>query len=309
MRSRTSLVLSATLLVFASGPVAAQDKPPLSTIIPGTIFAEISIAAGSGRPGSPHTAHFDVFNPLFGSITAETSAIYQSQIDLATQLNRSIGSQLSTFPLGASTGGFTFTLDPTLGTFSRSSDSFGPLFTQRAFTVGRKKLSVGMNYLRRTYDTFDGLDLRDAETKFYFPHNDCCPGQNPTTGVPVGDGSALNPYFEGDVLEARLGLNLDTATFAFFGNYGVTDRFDIGMAVPIVNVDMKTDLHVRILRLSTGSNPLIHSFDGQGLESETGYGRRKCDGHRRHHVSRKSPVPRQARRGAGCSCRSPSADW
>ena len=268
MRSRTSLVLSATLLMFTLTPVGAQDRP-LSTIIPNAIFNGVEISAGAGTPGSPHTAHFDVFNTqLFGDPSTQTAAIYESQIGLGTQLNRQIGSQLSTLPIGASTGGFTFTLDPALGTFSRGSDSFGPLFTQRAFTVGRNKFGVGMNYLRRTYDTYEGLNLRDAEIKLFFPHNDCCPQQT-DTGIPGGDDSTLNPFFEGDVMEVGIGLNLDTSTFAFFGNYGVTDRFDIGVALPIVNVDLKSELQLRILRLSTGSNALIHSFDGRGLDNDT----------------------------------------
>ena len=39
--------------------------------------------------------------------------------------------------------------------------------------------------MRRTYDTFDGRNLRDPELKFYFPHNDCCPDQQANLGNPA----------------------------------------------------------------------------------------------------------------------------
>jgi len=202
MLPRTPLVLAATLLVGTSGPVRAQSRS-LSLIIPDTIYAEIRLSpTPDPTTGVIHVGHFAVSNPLlYGVPGTESAEIFASQTELGRELNRQIGSQLSTFPLGSSSDGFTFTLDTKLGTFSRSSDSFGPLFTQRAFTVGRRRLSVGMNYLRRTYDTYDGRKLRDPELRFYFPHNDCCPGQQ-TNLQPGGNRTLLSPFFEGDVLEA-----------------------------------------------------------------------------------------------------------
>jgi hypothetical protein len=262
MPRRFSLALSLFCLLIVSGIAAAQDRP-LSVIVPRAILQPIQLSPTPDPvTGVIHTAHFDLQNAIYiNSLPDQARAVYQSQLELSRELNRQIGSQLSSFPLGSSSGGFAFTLDPSLGTFSRSSDSFGPLFAERAYTVGRNNISFGMNYMRRTYDVYDGRDLRQPEIKFYFPHNDCCP-------PPTGSGDLLTPFFEGDVLEAALTVNLDTDTVSFFSNYGVTDRFDIGIAVPIVSVDLKTGLQARIQRLATGApgNQLIHSFDGQGLD-------------------------------------------
>ena len=46
----------------------------------------------------------------------------------------------------------------------------------------------------------------------------------------------FNPEFERDLLRSNLSATIDTRTTAFFANYGVTNRFDIGVAVPFVNV-------------------------------------------------------------------------
>ena len=85
-----------------------------------------------------------------------------------------MATQFSTFPLGSSTGGLTYVFDESVGTFRRGSSSFGPLFAERALTIGRRKLSVGFNYQRTSYDTFEGQNLDDGSIKFYLRHQDCC---------------------------------------------------------------------------------------------------------------------------------------
>ena len=72
----------------------------------------------------------------------------------------------------------------------------------------------------------------------------------------------LNPPFEGDVIEAALSLQATTHTTAVFANYGVTDRWDIGLAVPFVRVNLDASVQARIIRLVTdrpGSGHLIRS--------------------------------------------------
>ena len=85
------------------------------------------------------------------------------QLQTPQQFNQQLVTLLATFPVGSSSGGFTFTFNPTLGTFSRSSDSFGPLFAERALTIGRNRGSLGIGFQRSTYDTFEGKNLRQRE--------------------------------------------------------------------------------------------------------------------------------------------------
>jgi hypothetical protein len=58
-----------------------------------------------------------------------------------------------------SLGGFTFALDPALGTFVRTTESLGPLFAERAPTLGRGKLNVNVSFTFFEYDEFNGEDL------------------------------------------------------------------------------------------------------------------------------------------------------
>src|SRR5262249_23284384 len=66
-----------------------------------------------------------------------------------------------------------------------------------------------------------------------------------------------------------LSLHLKTDVVSGFVNYGLTPRWDVGIVVPIVRVQLNPALTSTIDRLSTSANPAIHSFDGNGLSTET----------------------------------------
>ena len=152
--------------------------------------------------------------------------------------------ELSRIPLGSSSGGFTFRFDPAAGTFTRTTPTFGPSFAERAVTVGKGKVTFGFNFQRATYDGFEGSDL-DGGIRFYLRHI-------PFASPPV--------FFEGDVVEETLRLDLKTSTSILFGSYGVTDQLEVALAVPIVSVDLNADVDARILRLATQTSVDIHRF-------------------------------------------------
>jgi hypothetical protein len=191
-------VLAVACVAILSFPLAAsisaQDLP-LAQLLPDLILREIVLQPGIAGP--PHQAHF---SPLTNEPNNPVVAIVES-------FNGQMATQFSTFPIGSSTGGVTYVFDESVGTFRRGSASFGPLFAERALTIGRRKLSAGFNYQRTSYDTFEGQNLVDGSIKFYLRHQDCCGFADPTnlTGFAVQpDGTRLDPPFEGDLIEAAL---------------------------------------------------------------------------------------------------------
>jgi hypothetical protein len=169
-------------------------------------------------------------------------------------INRGIAAQISTFPLGSSSAGFTYTFDPALGVFNRSTESFGPIFAERPVTAGKGKFSFGVNYLRATYDRFEGLDLTGNEINLYLTHQDV-----------NADRTNLNPWFEGDLIHAGLDLQLTTNTTVLYANYGVSDRLDVGVAVPYQRLDMTATIVTDIERVATGADPfIVHQFSDGG---------------------------------------------
>jgi hypothetical protein len=226
---------------------AAAQK--LSEIIPSLLTEELVINAQGNLPGVGHSAHFV---PDFDQQVAPG------------EINRAISSQLPTFPIGSSSGSLTYSFDAASGAFNRSSESFGPSFAERPLTIGRHRFSFGFNFQHSAYKSFEGQDLESGALKFYVRHNDCCPGQNQDTGAPGPNppGEPLTPAFEGDLIVTAMALDLKTDMFSLFGNFGVTDRFDVGIAIPVVRADMSAGVTSTLLRLSTASDTSIHRFLG-----------------------------------------------
>ena len=131
-------------------------------------------------------------------------------------ISRALLNELATLPISTSSGGFTYVFNPSLGTGERASNSFGPFFVERAMTSGRNQVSFGATF---RYSRFDSLDDHDLRNGFV------------TTATKFRD-EAL-PF---DV--ETLALRIDTRTVTAFANYGVTNRFDIGAAVPIVSMQL-----------------------------------------------------------------------
>ena len=199
-------------------------------VLPDLLLREIVL--NSPTSGLSHVAHF---SPL------EDGELNNPVVGIVEAFDSEIATQFATFPLGSSSGGMTYVFDGALGTLRRGSRSFGPSFAERALTIGRREANAGFNYQRTTYRQFEGQNLTDGSVKFYLRHQDCCGVViTPPTFVfsATPNGTLLNPPFEGDLVEAALSLDATTNTTAFFANYGVSDRWDIGIALPVVRVDL-----------------------------------------------------------------------
>jgi hypothetical protein len=258
-------VLAVIGLVASARDAAAQSTTtttysgPLATMVPNVLVNTIHLAVGAparvtgGAVSPPHDAHFNVLNDL--SFTGPNAAA------TAAGVNRALASQFATFPLGSSSGGFTWNFDQSTGGYTRASQSYGPLFAERALTVGRNRFGLGFNYQHTTYKSFEGQSLEDGAIRFYLPHTDCCPAATAPNGL-------LSLAFEGDVLEASMDLQASTDTFTLFATYGVTDRLDVGVAIPVSRIDMDLTLNAEIMRFSTTANPALHVFpDGSSRAS------------------------------------------
>jgi len=128
--------------------------------------------------------------------------------------------EVVTAPLGTSTGGFTFSFDPLLQVYKRSTSSFGPAFAERSLTAGRARVSLGANWVYTKYDSLGGYSLDGNELQLAKNVN--------SQSLPRVASTALN-------------VELKTHTVAAFGQIGVTDSFDIGVIVPWVRVDLAAD--------------------------------------------------------------------
>ena len=125
--------------------------------------------------------------------------------------------ELATQPVTSSASAFTYRLDQNLGTVVRSSDSFGPFLIERSLTSGFLRGSLALNFQTASFDTIDGRRLKD--------------------GTLVATASRLRGDAEPFDVEA-ISLAMHTNTVTLLGNIGVTDRLDIGAAVPFVAISL-----------------------------------------------------------------------
>jgi hypothetical protein len=186
---------------------------------------------------------------IFVDLKKTYPALVVNQTDVINSItpaylfNGQLGTQVSSFPLGSSAGGFTWTYSPDMGAFQRSSESFGPTFAERALTVGKKKFNFGFNYQHASFDNMEGKSLTDKSITVY------------STASYLG-----TTIF----IEDALHLNVSSDTFDLYGTLGVTDRFDVGFAIPVVSVKMDAALSHRV-----GQSPGSIG-DELGTESRSG---------------------------------------
>src|SRR3954453_2606367 len=115
MKNCIALVLCSAALMFGQD----TTKQKLVFVIP-NLYGPNGLTLNN----PDHEAHFDsAFQANFGPLVS------------------SIGSPLTSLPLPSPASGFTYTFDKSLGVYTRSAQSFGPILGERAETIGKEKFS------------------------------------------------------------------------------------------------------------------------------------------------------------------------
>jgi hypothetical protein len=220
----------------------AQAQEPYNLTAPvrnlATLFTDLYGPQGlildslATLPGEqPHTAHY----------------VSDFQVNFS-QFSTALVSQLVSLPLPSPASGFTYQFDASLGVFQRTTQSFGPILADRAETIGARRLSIGFAFQRFTFDTVEGLDLNQVPVVF------------------THDNAFLRGGRE-DVVATMNTIEASVAQATTFVTLGITDRFDVSLAVPYVHNSLKVVSDATIHRLGT-TNPLTHFF--RQLNGEVG---------------------------------------
>lgn len=136
----------------------------------------------------------------------------------ADTVTRALIVNLTSVPIATSSSGFLYRLNPQLGTVERATDSFGAFFVERALTPGHGRASFGVSASTTGFDRLDGQALRD--------------GTFLTTANQFTDEPA--PFDT-----ESLTLRVRTSTMTAFASVGVTDRLEIGGAIPFVRLTLE----------------------------------------------------------------------
>ena len=209
-------LIVASALAIPSRPAAAQSTGLRDRI------TELFTFGTCGAPlcfdvGGEHGLHF------VPSLQSGGAAIFDF-------LGESIGKSASNTPLSATSSGATFAIINGLPV--RTSSSAGPIFGERAQTLGRGRFFLGANVSGLDFTSLNGVPTNDIGINFI--HQD--------VGAPgLGD-----PFFENDNVHVDLRINVRLTVASIFATWGLTDFLDIGLAIPFVrtSIDGATQLQV-----------------------------------------------------------------
>jgi hypothetical protein len=127
----------------------------------------------------------------------------------------------SSLPLPSPASGVTYSFDSAAGVYVRSTESFGPLLAERAETIGRNHFDFGLTFQRFVFSEADGQNVKDLTYAY----------------LASGTTALVNRY--------DLGLTLDQ--FIMFANYGLSNRVDVSVALPISTVRYTGTLQTSIV--------------------------------------------------------------
>ena len=237
---RLGVVGAVIALLTATYPAHAQEPINVSVRVTDLshIFTQLYGTAGlvvnSLTPlpsGATHSSHFN--------------SGFESEF---SQFGTALTSQIVSLPLPPPASGFTYQFDPALGVFTRTTTSFGPILSERADTIGARRVAIGFAFQRLSFDSIEGVDLGAVPAVF------------------THDSAELRGGRE-DVVTTTNTIDATVSRSAAFISYGVTNNLDVSVVLPYVTTDIVVTSDATIRRIGT-TDPETHFF--RAIDDEIG---------------------------------------
>lgn len=172
-------------------------------------------------------------------------ALIQGRSNLLSFFSEAIGNSVANVPIAGTSSGALFHFEN--GRPVRENVSGGPIFAERARTLGRGRLYVGSNMSGFDFQTLRGVPLDGLV--FNFTHQDVPPAG-------LGD-----PMLENDIIQVTTRMNVSVLVSTFAATYGLLDRVDIGVAVPMVRTSISGHSVAQVIPFGPDSPHVFGSTD------------------------------------------------
>jgi hypothetical protein len=212
---------------------------------------------GSGQDPLFLAGTADPSNPA--SITVHGSHFVPSSVanngTIISFITGAISTNVADFPFSAASGGTTFRFEG--GVPVATSTSPGPVFAERAQTLGGGRVLMGFAYNSFRYATLRGVDLDNIQLTFTHQNvtGPACDSVVGTSCDPMGV-----PTLENDIMPFTLSLDVQVTVASFVVTYGLTDHLDIGIALPLVSTQLNGHSAAQIIPF--GGPTAAHFFSG-----------------------------------------------
>lgn len=255
-----------------------RNRPLLTPALTGSVVAASTLMASAVHAqtagGSVNFRDFsgnltDVIADLYGGdgIRLQGSDVFSHAAhftgDSLIQFNQlSLGVRDLSFPVLNPQIGVRFKYDAVLDEFVPTTEIGASAFAFDAETVGAGEFHLGLAYSVRNFDELGGQPLNALSVDL--AHMDL--GDNgpdlPCIGGPPGACYA----FERDVIRLSIDLDIEEEMFALTGAYGLTDRMDFSLFLPLLQTEVAVTSSAAIVENSTREffPQSVHLFGGEG---------------------------------------------
>ena len=205
---------------------------------------------GTADPNNPANVQIHGKHFLPASVDANGSLI--------GFISNAIAGSASNTPMAAASSGTTFGFEG--GVPIATSASAGPVFGERAPTLGRGRVFVGFSQNSAHYSSLRGVDMNDI--RLVFTHQNVTDATSPGCSAANGGDCGLMgiPKLENDVMNFKLGIDMNVTVRSFAVTYGLLDRLDVSFLLPLVSASMKGRSDAQIVPF--GGPPAVHFFAG-----------------------------------------------
>jgi hypothetical protein len=241
-------LVAVALLVAAATPLHAQGlRGKIDQLFIFGSGDDPLFLSGSADPSNPASiqAHGTHFVP---------SAVTQNG-SIISFLTTAIAGNVSNTPIGSTSGGESFRFEA--GVPVRTTSSAGPIFAERAQTLGRGRTVVGVGRSDAHFASLRGVDLHSID--LYFTHENVdFAGCDSTQG---GECKLMGiPLLENDIMQFKLNMDIDVQVTSFYATYGLFDNFDVGVVLPLASTSMHGRSDAQIIPF--GGPTAAHFFAG-----------------------------------------------
>jgi hypothetical protein len=149
-----------------------------------------------------------------------------------------IGSAVADIPISAASGGTSYRFEA--GVPVATTTSAGPIFAERAQTLGKGRFFLGLNVTGQSFSEMRGVRMDNLH--FNFTHADTDPVD--TLG---------SPAFENEVIGVQVAMDVTLLVTTAFASWGIVDGVDIGVAVPLVHTSLTGSSVAQVVPFGAGT--------------------------------------------------------
>ncbi len=244
----TRWLMSAMMVSMLAAPVSAQGlRSKIGELF---IFAEGGdplFLSGTADPDNPasiqiHGTHF-------------IPSAVESNGTLISFLESAIATNITNIPVSATSSGRTYRFVG--GVPEATSTSPGPIFAERAQTLGRGRVLFGATVNVFDFKSVRGVKLSDIQLNFTHENVDF-EGCDAVAGA---DCSLYGiPNLENDFIALDLDMNVKVRSTLFVLTYGLFDWADVGVVLPLVSTSLRGTSTAQVVPF--GGPEATHFFSG-----------------------------------------------